>query len=141
MDLTMLECNRKCLEYKKTVIHYGKTVYHYGRWRTFREILRILKEQNVEIYALLMPDENPIINHPGIHYIYGDVCRTESLQPLLDGAESKETVVIHTAGIISIARDVSPDMYVKEAACWKTSTHIMILFMMGSSRAVKRNPE
>ena len=111
MDLTMLECNRKCLEYKKTVIHYGKTVYHYGRWRTFREILRILKEQNVEIYALLMPDENPIINHPGIHYIYGDVCRTESLQPLLDGAESKETVVIHTAGIISIAQDVSPDMY------------------------------
>lgn len=74
-------------------------------------LLRLLAETDGEVYALLLPEERPVTDSAGIHYVYGDVLRPETLRPLFDWTGERETIVIHTAGIISIAEKASPAMY------------------------------
>lgn len=74
-------------------------------------ILRLLAGENdCEIYALIRPSKHELLKGENIRYVYGDVCQPETLLPLFEDAEAKETIVIHTAGIISISQQLSPLM-------------------------------
>lgn len=71
-------------------------------------ILRLLQGRNLEVRCLLRQGEEPVVESENIRYISGDICRPETLAPLFTDGEGPETVVIHTAGLISIAGRVSP---------------------------------
>lgn len=73
-------------------------------------IIRILKSQDVEVRGLILPSEAAV---PGEHITYykGDVRDSASMEPLFAGAEDRETIVIHTAGIVDISGTVSPALY------------------------------
>lgn len=70
-------------------------------------ILRLLKDREVEVFGLLRQGETPVVEAKNIHYIYGDVCKPETLGPLFEGNNGSKLNVIHTAGMISIADKVS----------------------------------
>lgn len=71
-------------------------------------ILRQLKDRPVEVVGLILPGERPAVKAENIRYVTGDVCRMQSLQALFAGADGQNTTVIHAAGLISIAEQVSP---------------------------------
>lgn len=73
-------------------------------------IIRLLQDVDCEIYGLLLPEEAPVIENANIHYVHGDVRSLETLTPLFKDSEEDTITVIHTAGIISISREVSPLM-------------------------------
>lgn len=72
-------------------------------------ILRLLKDKADEIWGLLLPGESPPTEGENIRYVCGDVCRPASLEALFHGG-AQEVIVIHTAGLISIAGTVSPQV-------------------------------
>ncbi len=75
-------------------------------------ILRRLQEkknnEEMQVYALLRPEENPPIEDSCVRYFRGDVRHKETLKPLFAGGDGCETVVLHTAGIISISSHIEP---------------------------------
>lgn len=73
-------------------------------------IVRLLKKQNLPVRGLLLPGKAaPDI--PGVRYFHGDIRNPESLKPFFENAGHRELAVIHTAGMISIAEHVTPDLY------------------------------
>jgi len=87
-------------------------------------VIRLLQNTDSEVYGLLLPEEKPVIKAPNIHYVHGDVCRKETLSPLFENADMKTVKVIHTAGIISIEREVSPLVYEVNVNGTKNMIHI-----------------
>lgn len=87
-------------------------------------VIRLLQNTDSEVYGLLLPEEKPVIKAPNIHYVHGDVCRKETLSPLFENADGKTVKVIHTAGIISIEREVSPLVYEVNVNGTKNMIHI-----------------
>ena len=71
-------------------------------------ILRMLSETDAEVYGLLLPEEQPVVISPQIHYYEGDVCDRESLCGIFDAASDPQLIVIHTAAVISFARRATP---------------------------------
>lgn len=67
-------------------------------------------EDKIEIRGLILENEC-VQDTDKAHYIKGDVRKKESLRPLFEKTKDKEVYVIHTAGIISIAEHVSPELY------------------------------
>lgn len=79
--------------------HLGNTIIH------------ILKNKSISIRGLITPEQN-IPNEKNITYYQGDVRNKTSLLPLFENLSDKEEIiVIHTAGIISIADEISENMY------------------------------
>lgn len=74
-------------------------------------ILRELPDENVEIRALLHGNDRPAVGHQNIHYYYGDVTDRQSLIPLFQDLKAEDTIVIHTAAVISIRKKISERMY------------------------------
>ncbi len=74
-------------------------------------LLRILKDKNVEVRALLLPQEKAAVQADNIRYFRGDVCRPDTLEALFAGKPAEEVIVIHGAGIISISRHVTAPVY------------------------------
>ncbi len=74
-------------------------------------ILRLLRDRECEIYALILPSESAVIEGKNIRYVHGDVCKPDTLKPLFEGTNPETTIVIHAAGIVSISRKVSPQLY------------------------------
>lgn len=73
-------------------------------------IIRLLRKQNRTVRGLLIPGKTaPDI--PGVRYFHGDVRDPESMRPLFEDAGCRELSVIHTAGMISIAENVTPELY------------------------------
>lgn len=70
-------------------------------------ILRLLAGGEEGVTGLILPTERPPVTAGNIRYVRGDVREPESLRPLFQDADSS-SVVIHTAGLISIAEKVSP---------------------------------
>lgn len=64
-------------------------------------IIRLLLEQGKQVRALVVPGEKHIPE--GVEVIWGDVCDRESLRPFFENLDGRETLVIHCAGIVSIA--------------------------------------
>lgn len=75
-------------------------------------IVKELIEKEVEIRALVLPNENPQrLEELGCKIYFGNVCNKEDLEHLFDDSENKEMIVIHCAGLISIASRVSKLVY------------------------------
>lgn len=75
-----------------------------------RTIAGILARRDCRVRGLIRPGSAaPAI--PGVEFIEGDVTDPESLEALFEGLDGQSPVLIHTAGIISIARNISPAMY------------------------------
>lgn len=74
-------------------------------------ILRELGGTGCELRGLLRQSPPPGDLDPAIRYFTGDVCDADSLRPLFEGAAGEELVVIHTAALISIAREMPPRLY------------------------------
>ena len=72
-------------------------------------ILRQLKGQPCQVRGLILPSEERQ-DIENITYVKGDVRDPESLKPLFEGCEEKETYVIHTAGIVDISGQETPVM-------------------------------
>ena len=73
-------------------------------------IIRQLEGGQNEVRGLLFRDEKKT-DGENTHYYRGDVRDAESLRPLFEGCGDKETIVIHTAGLIDISNHVSPELY------------------------------
>lgn len=71
-------------------------------------LLRLLKNTDAQIRALLLPGEKGTVEAENIQYIHGNVCRPDTLEALFAGEPVQEVIVIHAAGIISISKQVSP---------------------------------
>lgn len=97
-------------------------------------ILRFLRSGYAEVRCLLRQGEKPVVDGENIRYTSGDVCRPETLTPLFTGGGEPETVVIHTAGLISIAGRVSPQ--VREVNVHGTANMIALCRKYGVSRFV-----
>ena len=69
-------------------------------------VIRILLERGERVRGLILPSEEPDFPDRA-EYVKGDVTEPESLRALFEGAERASVVVIHTAGIISIADEVT----------------------------------
>lgn len=75
-------------------------------------IVKELIEKEVEIRALVLPNENPQrLEELGCKIYFGNVCNKEDLENLFGGSENQEIIVIHCAGLISIASRVSKLVY------------------------------
>jgi len=73
-------------------------------------ILRTLEGADCRIRGLLLPGER---GYPGdnVTYFTGDVTEPGTLDPLFQNTGSARVVVIHCAGIVSIQKKVSPEVY------------------------------
>lgn len=72
-------------------------------------IIRYLRKENCDIRGLILPSENAE-SDGNVTYFKGDVTDLSSLTEIFSGLEGRETVVIHAAGIISIAEKVTPEL-------------------------------
>ncbi len=73
-------------------------------------IVRMLLHRGEQVRGLILPTEHGK-DGENIRYRKGDVRKKESLRPLFENAEDAQLYVIHTAGIIDISENVSPQMY------------------------------
>ena len=75
-----------------------------------RTIIKLLSKTKCRIFGLILPGQTPEKNEQ-VSYYYGDVTLPDTLDPLFADARSKDTVVIHAAGLISIADKVTEKLY------------------------------
>ena len=73
-------------------------------------IIKYLREKSCDIRGLVLPSEDAK-GDDRVTYYKGDVTDVASLEEIFSGAEDKEVIVIHAAGIISIAEKVTPKLY------------------------------
>lgn len=75
-------------------------------------IIRKLIEKGAAVRALILPqDQLAAAEQWDIERVEGDVRDIESLRPLFAGTADMEVVVIHTAAIVDIRTEVSPNTY------------------------------
>lgn len=84
-------------------------------------IIRLLqlkyRYQGCEIRGLVLPSEKDSVSDSpsgsavSVKYYVGDVTDADTLEPLFAGLQANRTVLIHTAGLISIEDKVSPRLY------------------------------
>ncbi len=73
-------------------------------------VIQYLRREDCHIRGLILPSEEGT-DDAQVTYYRGDVTRPETLRPLFADIECNEVIVIHTAGLISIAEEVTPDLY------------------------------
>ncbi len=73
-------------------------------------IIRELLKQGKNIRAMVIPEEKNI-PEGNLEIYVGDVCNKESLRGFFANPENKELVVIHCAGIVSIASQEVPAVF------------------------------
>ena len=73
-------------------------------------LLRLLQNTDAEVRGLVLPRETAK-NHHNIRYYTGDVRNPDSLRPLLENTHGLPVWVIHTAAIVDISEEVSPQLY------------------------------
>lgn len=73
-------------------------------------ILRILRNADCRVRGLLLPGETGIAGS-NITYLTGDVTKPETLDPLFENTGEARVIVLHCAGIVSIQKKVSPEVY------------------------------
>lgn len=97
-------------------------------------ILRLLQNGDEEVTGLLRQNEKPVVIGKHIRYVSGDVCRPETLEPLFAESKGQEVAVIHTAGLISIAARISPQL--REVNVNGTANMLSLCSRYGVSRFV-----
>lgn len=75
-------------------------------------IIKKLLERGERVRALVLPNEqSPALEGLELEIFEGDICRADSLEPLFTVSEPSEIIVIHTAGIVSIASKFQQKVY------------------------------
>lgn len=74
-------------------------------------LVRMLHAAGARVRGLILPGEPAGQKGANIEYITGDVRDADSLVPLFTHAAGEKLIVIHTAGIVDIADEVTPLMY------------------------------
>lgn len=74
-----------------------------------RVILHELLKEGKRVRALVLSGEPHIPEAAEIYY--GDICESESIRPCFENLTGCELVVIHCAGIVSIASKYNPQIY------------------------------
>lgn len=74
-------------------------------------IIRMLKEKEELVIGFILPQEKGSIIGENISYVQGDIRNKGDICRLFEQVENYEVIVIHCAGIISIADDISDDIY------------------------------
>ncbi len=70
-------------------------------------IVRKLIEAGESVRGLVLPgDRTGALEGVGVQLFEGDITRKDSLEPFFSGVDPEQTVVIHTAGIVSIQTKV-----------------------------------
>lgn len=72
-------------------------------------VIRQLLARGEKVRGLILPTESGLL--PGVEYIRGDIRDPSSLDPFFSDLENKESFVLHTAGIVDIAENISPLLY------------------------------
>ncbi len=75
-----------------------------------QQIIRMLRETECRIFGLILPNETATSDEKVIYY-HGDITKPPTLDTVFSSAASPDTVVIHTAGIVSISPRFSQAMY------------------------------
>lgn len=75
-----------------------------------RTVVQHLLERGKRVRILVLPEEQNL--PPGVNEVYyGDVRKKESLQPFFQAPQDTELIVIHCAGIVSIATKYVQNVY------------------------------
>lgn len=73
-------------------------------------IIQYLRNEDCHIRGLILPAESGK-DDKQLTYYKGDVSKPETLEAVFSDTECNEVIVIHAAGIISIANEVTPQLY------------------------------
>ena len=73
-------------------------------------LVRMLEKQDCLVRGLILPQEHAT-DHGNVTYYKGDVRKRETLLPLFADTQGAQVIVLHTAGIINIAKKASPTIY------------------------------
>lgn len=74
-------------------------------------IIRMLKEKNELVRGFILPHEEGSLPGENIAYVQGDIRNKKDVDSLFEKVEDYEVIVIHCAGIISIADKISDEIY------------------------------
>ena len=75
-------------------------------------IVRMLVQKGLSVRGFVLPgDKTGALDDVRIPLFYGDVTRKESLESFFSGIDPEETIVIHTAGIVSIQTKVDDRLH------------------------------
>jgi dihydroflavonol-4-reductase len=110
-------------------------------------IIQQLSEQSQCIRALVMPND-PLTSHlpSNIEVVYGNVVDKDSLLPFFENKTNDHLVVIHCAGIVSIASRYSQKMYDVNVTGTKNITDLCLahsvakLIYISSVHAIEEKP-
>lgn len=69
-----------------------------------REVAKQLTTQQKNVIGLRLPGDKAYLL-PGVEYIIGDITKPYSLMKFFEQAEGKEAVLIHCAGLVSVASE------------------------------------
>lgn len=73
-------------------------------------LVRLLEKQNCLVRGLILPQEHAT-DHGNVTYYKGDVRKRKTLLPLFANTQGAQVIVLHTAGIVNIAKEASPALY------------------------------
>lgn len=73
-------------------------------------LIQYLRKEDCHIRGLILPTEEGT-DDAQLTFYRGDVTQPETLVPLFANTECNEVIVIHTAGLISIKEEVTPELY------------------------------
>ncbi len=78
-----------------------------------RHIVRQLLAEGQQVRAFLLRGESMPLGqgNQNLTQYWGDICDMASIEPLFEGLEGRELVVIHTAAVIDITSKVTPRAY------------------------------
>ena len=76
-----------------------------------RTVVMQLLENGCRIRGFAVLSERDVKDKPPIDMFYGDVCDKTSMTPLFAGLNNEKVIVIHTAGIVSIASRYNQKVY------------------------------
>ena len=108
-------------------------------------IVRLLSERGEKVRGLILPNEVPEFTE-NVEYVKGDVTDTDSLRPLFLKGEDEEVVLIHTAGIVTIADHVTDKLLqvnvegTKNLLFLSLENHIKKFVYVSSVHAIPEKP-
>lgn len=73
-------------------------------------IIRQLSSRDCLVRGLILPSEDNV-DKGNVSYFKGDITVRESMSSIFSGSESFSVTVIHAAGIVSIADEMTPQLY------------------------------
>lgn len=75
-----------------------------------QHVIRILRETDSRIFGFILQNETAASDEQ-VSYYHGDITKPATMDAVFRAAASPDTVLIHTAGIVSISRGDSQAMY------------------------------